>query len=732
LQSVLTIAVALVVEWAFVHSTHALLIESHGGGLPATEAAKVAIANHGIMVIAMLLGGIIGLISTFGVTDATAPGQLVTLVLMPIPFVAALSFGLAVGGHRTLALVCLTLIIAVGTYCRRFGPRGFMAGILLFTGDFIGFFVHAAVPIHDVGWLVAEVGIGLGTAIAVRFVFFYPRPARALERTQRSYDARARKVAALTLTVFDDGEHSERDVRRLHRQLVRLNEAALIIDAQLGDPASVTEGSSAELLHQRLFDAELALTNVARFALAMGHLGLPDDQRSEARSALLAVVRQDPVGATDHATRLCDLLRAAESPLSGEDATSVAIVHRFTGSVIALADATSEWLALGVTDVDDTQFQSPVVLLGGWLPGSAHVSAAASRESGVHWRDAVRLAPYTRAAIQVGVAVGAAIVLGDLLSERRFYWAVLAAFVTFMGAHTSSEQALKALNRVVGTVIGIAIGSLLVNAVGHHPYWSVVVILASLFLGMYLLRVNYALLVVGVTVTVSQLYSQLGEFSNSLLLLRLEETAIGAAVAVAVVMLVVPLRTRRVLRIAYREYIRAMAGLVDRAASSMTWAEHDTGGTLRADARAVDVSYQALVATAQPVRRNITSSDQKMSEAMRLATASRHYTRDLVAAVGTIAPLDQETSRDIERASATLHRSLEMIAAALNGPRGGVYTRSSSLFDRAERRLEARPAAIDEDRIAIRDFKLIDGTMAKVAELIGLGITDYDTSQVIR
>jgi uncharacterized membrane protein YccC len=71
--------------------------------------------------------------------------------------------------------------------------------------------------------------------------------------------------------------------------------------------------------------------------------------------------------------------------------------------------------------------------------------------------------------------------------------------------------------------------------------------------------------VLGVTVTVSQLYEQLGEFSNSLLLVRLEETALGAAVAMAVVTLVLPLRTRRVLRIALRDLVRAVGRLAGHA-----------------------------------------------------------------------------------------------------------------------------------------------------------------------
>ena len=216
------------------------------------------------------------------------------------------------------------------------------------------------------------------------------------------------------------------------------------------------------------------------------------------------------------------------------------VPHRFAGSVIALSDAGTEWLALGATDACKGVFQPAVMLFGGWLPGSAQVSAAASTERGAHWADRVRLAPYTRAAIQMGIAVGGATALGVVVSSYRFYWAVIAVFVTFMGVNNSGEQVRKALFRVAGTVVGIGIGSLIAEAVGHHTYWSIAVILAALFFGFYLMRINYAFMVIGITVMVSLLYVQLDEFSNSLLLVRLEETALGAAVAIAVVMLVPP------------------------------------------------------------------------------------------------------------------------------------------------------------------------------------------------
>ena len=94
------------------------------------------------MVIALMLGAILALISGFGVSMyATARAQLVTLLFLPLPLLATLAGGLSV--HVRLAsLALLAVVLAIGTYCRRFGPRGFMGGMLAFMGAFLGFFIQ--------------------------------------------------------------------------------------------------------------------------------------------------------------------------------------------------------------------------------------------------------------------------------------------------------------------------------------------------------------------------------------------------------------------------------------------------------------------------------------------------------------------------------------------------------------------------------------------------------------
>ncbi len=59
------------------------------------------------------------------------------------------------------------------------------------------------------------------------------------------------------------------------------------------------------------------------------------------------------------------------------------------------------------------------------------------------------------------------------------------------------------------------------------------------------------------------------------------------------------------------------------------------------------------------------------------------------------------------------------------------YTRSSALFDLAERRLETHAGEADEGQLALRDFKLIDGAMAGLADNMVIERTDFDTTAVL-
>ncbi|SDT10422.1 FUSC family protein [Microlunatus soli] len=741
-QAVASIAAAMLCEWLFVRLTGALQVDPGPGRLTAEQAAAVAAQHHAAVVMAIMVGAVIGMISAFAGPMFPRPRELlISLLLMPLPMIAGMAIGLALAPFHLAALASLVVVLAAGGYLRRFGARGFLAGQLLFMGDFFGFFLARLVDISDLGWLIGIIAVGSAVAIAAQFTLFYPSRRLALRRMRRSFAVRSGRLAAAALTVVDHPD-DRTEARRLHGLLIRLNETALMIDAQLADPAALPHGATAAALHQRVFDAELSLTNIARFAERLAGLELPADLLRPVRGVLLAVGDHDPAAAEVAAEEIRRQLQS-ERPADRDSPTERAhrtplprttqiLLHRFctstTGYAAVLRSIRSEPNPSFLPD--EGAFDPAVTLSGGWLPGSRDVSATASTERGNRWIDRVRLEPYARVSIQMAVAVTAAIVVGSLVSPQRFYWAVIAAFVTFLGAHNATEQIRKSVLRVVGTVIGVFVGAVMGHLLADHTRISVLVVLVALFFGLYLLRVSYAFMTIGITVMMSQLYVQLNEFSDSLLLERLAETAVGAGVTALTVAFVLPIRIGHVVAVATREHLTALLEVVDLAVGQLCSPDNDR--ELRAAARRLDVAYQALESATSPSRSRLrlpgASGGGLRDKFWYAATASRYYARNLVVDTRSSTPLPEQAGADLATAAKLLSTSAGEIIEALQQGREveqRSYLRSASLFDRVATALDDQDVTTPR-QLALRDLELIDGALASIAGSLRMQVRGLD------
>jgi uncharacterized membrane protein YccC len=95
-----------------------------------------------------------------------------------------------------------------------------------------------------------------------------------------------------------------------------------------------------------------------------------------------------------------------------------------------------------------------------------------------------------------------------------------------------------------GTLIGLVAGVALADMLQGDIATEAVVVFTAIFGLYYLYQVSYTLGIMCVTVLLGVLYSLLGAAMGPLLVLRLEETAIGASAAILVAVCVMPLRTR--------------------------------------------------------------------------------------------------------------------------------------------------------------------------------------------
>ncbi|HEY6790373.1 MAG TPA: FUSC family protein, partial [Trebonia sp.] len=609
----------------------------------------------------------------------------------------------------------------------------------------LGFFIQDYVSLSDFGWLTAEVLIGTAGMIVVHFAVFRPRPEAAVRRMQRSYGARARALASEVAELYEatvhseDSEENQREERRLQRRLLRLNEAALLIDAQLS-PAAMPAGWSAGALHQRLFDAEVALSNVARFATELARRRLPASASALVVAALRGIRDADLPAVFDTAAAISELIDDYDPGMTSDDRI---LLHRFAASATDLGAALHAFrlypASQPLDDVANEEFQPQVSTFAGWLPGSVTIAGLASQErGGCGLVERIRLAPYTRIAIQTGIAAGGAIIAGDAMSERRFYWALIAAFITFMGANTAGEQLRKGVFRVAGTVVGVIAGAVLAHLVGDRVWLQIVVVLVSLFLGLYLFRINYAFMAIGITVMVSQLYVEFDEFSNNLLLLRLGETAVGAGVAILTVLLVLPLHVGRVAQVAARKQLEALADLADRCLDRLADPASAAGSDLelRAAARRADVAYQAFVATVRPMRTPLLGSQaSRVTGFTATAAAARHYARNLLLDASTRyadADLDAQATATLAAARSQLADSIGAVTGALAAACGEgsqparPYVRSASLFARVAAELPGGPLT-SRPHLALRDLQLLDGALAEAARWASVQVTDLDT-----
>ncbi|MFI1765838.1 FUSC family protein [Streptomyces sp. NPDC020800] len=149
----------------------------------------------------------------------------------------------------------------------------------------------------------------------------------------------------------------------------------------------------------------------------------------------------------------------------------------------------------------------------------------------------------TRQAVQAVAGTGFALVVGQLVSGQRWYWAVGATWWVFVNTASRGETLVRGFRRVLGTVIGIGLGLLVAVPVHGAPVPTAVLVAVAVFGIFYTAAVSYTWMMLWVTLLAELLYGLLGVLGPGLLALRLTETAVGALGAVLAVLFVLPVTT---------------------------------------------------------------------------------------------------------------------------------------------------------------------------------------------
>ena len=170
--------------------------------------------------------------------------------------------------------------------------------------------------------------------------------------------------------------------------------------------------------------------------------------------------------------------------------------------------------------------------------------------------------PQVRLALQVTLACALAMVGGRLISSERWFWAVMTAFLIFMNTQSGGAVTVRGISRAMGTLAGIAIGIGLATFLSGDLYVTIPLVGISIFGAFFLARISYAGMNIFINIAISLIYGLVGIFTPSLLVLRLEETAIGALAGILAALLVLPVRTEHTAEQAMDRFLHALGDLI--------------------------------------------------------------------------------------------------------------------------------------------------------------------------
>jgi uncharacterized membrane protein YccC len=373
---------------------------------------------------------------------------------------------------------------------------------------------------------------------------------RSLESVRGRINQILFKIAALAA----DGHVSEADRQELNQLEERLKEVVLMAESFIPRPPSGVLDAGTEPAGElaiRLFDVHLA----AESAIVLC------SQRLPSFSSVHATIEGKPIEPPD------------EAPADDQQReTSQALVR-----------------------LGETRAQLADTIIQGYETGFGEIAAVAEVPAQPERLDFSLRNPLIRSALQITLASALAMTLGLALSRERWFWAVLASFLVFTNTNSRGDTAMKALQRSIGTLFGIAIGLVLATLLSGQMAAALAVTGLSIFLAFYFLQTSYATMTFFVSIALCLVYGIIGSLTVDLLLLRIEETVLGAAAGTLVAFLVFPARTRGALDVAVQKWFAALDALLTGASDGKP------KNVLIVLSQKLDAAYRDLTAAARPL-----------------------------------------------------------------------------------------------------------------------------------
>jgi uncharacterized membrane protein YccC len=463
-------------------------------GLTASVLAVIA-STSGRPITEFAFGVVLSMVGPFIMRDPTRRQRQTTLLLLLPPAGVAVTASALLHPYPPGGEVWFLSLVFLGALLQARHPRALGLGLIAVIMSYVGLYLR--LPLATLPLQLASLGVGAGCVWIVCFVLLPLRPVATLQRAVRSVQRRAGRVLSEAGNAADQAP--------LRRHLVRLNDAALAAEDQL----VVLDDPSRLDVRLHLFDLEQAVVRLIALVAAGGIT----DRHWDRLRMMSTRLRQGRAG------------RRFILPVQDSDPVRQTL-GALNQTAIALKDAADRAVAASSAPV------LPPVPPPGRLAWSG--------------------------AIQVTLASLVAMAGGMALSPQRWFWAVITVYVVFLNTRTRGDAIHKGSHRVAGTLVGLFGGLLIAVSIEGNHLAECAIMLTAVFGIYYFYAVSYSIAIFCVTVLLGMIYGMLGTPLEQLLLLRLEETAIGVLAAGLAASFVLPTPTRHQVRLSGLQVLRSL------------------------------------------------------------------------------------------------------------------------------------------------------------------------------
>lgn len=706
----------------------------------------LVLALLGTGVTYLVAGAMTAMVSTFAIKERQVRDQAITLALgLPVAL-AAISLGALLSTRIIAGDVLFIALIFAAVYSRRFGERGTALGLMGFQVYFVALFVGARPAGLPVLW--ATLAIGFVCSAIVRFAVVPETPQRELLRLRDAFRARLAQVVTSQIELLDAApEQLDKVLDDLRRRTARLHEAALMIQSRLEE--GTRDAATAALLQRRVADAEITTERLgvlllnARSAESADTLTLHlPNAPVPATGNLATAAGGDVIGTLRRDLNALHLLMAR----AGTDDRGTALAHvrnRLLGyrdeeRLPRASDAVQDvfrgigevaravlGLRLALDGPQDESSDSPATTRSREEFDAEDVSLSGPEEPEEEDRTGLRR-PTTRAAFQVSVGSVLAIIGGEFLSTQRWYWAVLTCWVVFLNTASTGEILVKGYRRVLGTVLGVVAGVLLAGLVGHHTWLAFTLVLVFIFAMFFTAPLSYALMSFFVTAMLGLLYTLLNKYSFDVLVLRIEETALGAVCGIIAAVLVLPVHTDR-------RTDELLGTVLDRLGDVVSAAVEQLSGGPASDllskARDLDTALDDLRDSTKPLTHPISPlrvRRRTVRYLVALLETCAYHARSL-AATAELVPQSRTVSPDprLGRAGRRIAHNIGVIAARVKDERTeGEVESGASIASMLRTDASGAPHSDTVTARVLRHLQRLDEGVAGLARPLGVPVAD--------